>query len=73
MDYRHIFDEEIKSSDEASQRLNLEASENGYKFYKGPTNKKTGYCYFYCKYKFKNAELQIGNKSPQEGEKQDKN
>ena len=55
VDFRYVLeDEEIRSPTEAFQRLNLEASGQGYKFFKGSTNKKTGYSYFYCKYRFKN-------------------
>ena len=59
MDFRYVFEdeEEIRSPSEVFQKLNLEASEQGHKFFKGPTNKKTGYCYFYCKYRFKTVDI----------------
>ncbi len=62
IDHRYIFEnEDFLSLDEILQRLNLEAAALGYKFYRGSTNKKAGYSYCYCKYRFKETEFKEDN------------
>jgi len=49
VDLREVFHEEL-SLEEALEKLNIEASELGYKFRVGPSTKTRGYYSFYCKY-----------------------
>ena len=51
MDFRDLFNDELKSIDEAIEKLNFEASFFGHKFKKGSSDKSRGYAALYCKQK----------------------